>query len=152
MADRVHGHLIGRAFLLGAACGGRSMAGPAAVALTAGPVPARGLSGTRARRLIAASALAELVADKLPGVPSRLAPPALAARLVTAGASAAALARRDGATAALPVLAAVSGALAAGVAGARWRAWAGRGALPPVAAAVLEDLAVVGAAAAAVRP
>nr|BFE70253.1 hypothetical protein GCM10020092_035540 [Actinoplanes digitatis] len=86
-------------------------------------------------------------------MPSRLAPPALAARLVTAGASAAALARRDGATAALPVLAAVSGALAADAAGdARWRAWAGRGALPPVAAAVLEDLAVVGAAAAAVRP
>ncbi|MET8150651.1 hypothetical protein ACIBSW_11225 [Actinoplanes sp. NPDC049668] len=144
MADRALSHLVGRAFLLGAACGGRSMAGPAAVALTAGP--------GRARRLIVAAAGAELVADKLPGVPSRLSPPALAGRLVTAGSSAAALARRNGASAALPVLVAVSGALAAGVAGARWRAWAARGPLPPVAAAVLEDLAVVGAAAAAVRP
>jgi len=124
------------------------MTGPAAVALTgAAPGPA----GVRARRLIVAAAGAELVVDKLPGVPSRLTPPALAARLILAGVSAAVLARRDGGRATVPALLAASGALAGSVAGARWRGWASRRGFPPFAAAVLEDVAVIGTAAAVTR-
>ncbi|MEU7901680.1 hypothetical protein [Actinoplanes sp. NPDC049118] len=131
-----------RYLLLGAVTGGRSMTGPAVVALT-GPGPA----GTRARRLVVLAAGAEIVVDKLPGVPSRTAPPALAVRLVLAGVCAAALARRGGTGAVVPVLTAASGALAGSFAGARWRAWAGGRAMPALAAALLEDLAVIGTAA-----
>jgi uncharacterized membrane protein len=140
-----------RYLLLGAACGGRSMAGLAAVALTTDPGANAGLAGPRGRRLIVGAAGAEIVVDKLPGVPSRMTPPALAVRMVLAGVSAALLARRNGSPVAVPVLTAASGAWAGSLAGSRWRTWAGRHALPPVAAALLEDLAVIGTAAAVVR-
>ena len=55
-------------------------------------------------------ALGELVADKLPTTPSRLAPPALGGRVLLGGTAAVAEARRDGHD---PVLPALVGAAAA---------------------------------------
>src|SRR5690348_12952192 len=63
------------ATLLGAVCGVRTFTGPAALAL-------RGrVDGTPARVGLTLAAAGEAIGDKLPLVPSRTAPPALAARV-----------------------------------------------------------------------
>jgi uncharacterized membrane protein len=135
-----------RAAALGAATGGRSMTGLAAVALTTAPDGNSGwfarLAGPWGRRLTVAAALGEITADKFPRVPSRLAPPALAGRLVTGCVAAWALARRHGARPAVPVLVATGAVLAGSLAGARWRAYAQRRGWP-VVAAIAEDAVVV---------
>jgi uncharacterized membrane protein len=119
-----------RAVALGAASGSRSTAGVTAVALTS----ARGDSGRLASGLgstagtVTSGVLAagELVADKLPTTPSRLAPPALGGRLLLGGTSAAAVARRDGHDPALPALVGAASALGMSVLGSRLRAVAAR--------------------------
>jgi uncharacterized membrane protein len=115
-----------RAAALGAASGSRSSAGATAVALTSSRgdrgVLASGLGstpGTVASGLLAAG---ELVADKLPTTPSRLAGPALGARLLLGGTSAAAVARRDGDDSVLPAYVGAASALGAAVLGSRLRA------------------------------
>jgi uncharacterized membrane protein len=66
-------------------------------------------------------AAGELVADKLPTTPSRLAPPSLGGRLLFGGTSAAAVARRDGHDPVLPALVGAASALGMSVLGARLR-------------------------------
>ncbi|MFD9663526.1 hypothetical protein ACFWAY_18175 [Rhodococcus sp. NPDC059968] len=80
-----------RSAVIGVASGLRSSTGIAAALLSSRQGPAH------RTRLLGATALVggELVADKHPNVPSRLAPPALAGRVAAGGAGAAALAHRD---------------------------------------------------------
>ena len=115
-----------RAAALGAASGARSTLGVTAVALTSrrgdrGPV-ASGLGSTVGTVISGVAAAGELVADKLPTTPSRLAPPALGGRLLLGGTSAAAVARRDGHDPVLPAVVAAASALGASVLGSRLRA------------------------------
>jgi uncharacterized membrane protein len=114
-----------RAAALGAASGSRSTAGITAVAATSrrgdsGPL-ASGLGSTAGTAVSGVLALGELVADKLPTTPSRLAAPALGGRLLFGGSSAAAVARRDGHDPVLPALVGVASALGAAFLGARLR-------------------------------
>ena len=103
-----------RAAALGAASGSRSTAGVTAVALASRRgdrgVLASGLGSTAGTAASGVLAVGELVADKLPFVPSRLAGPALGGRVVLGGTAAVAQARRDGHE---PVLPAVVGAVTA---------------------------------------
>ena len=126
------------AALVGAASGMRTMSGPAALAL-------RGrLPGGPA---VAALAAGELVADKLPFVPPRTDPPALAARAASGAVSGSRLAGGPGAA---------LGALAA--AGSSFATMRARSALveltglPDPVVAVAEDGVALGAAALATAP
>jgi uncharacterized membrane protein len=119
-----------RAAALGAASGSRSVSGLAGVAFTSraddiGTVAAR-LGGRPGTALAALVSVGELVADKQPGVPSRLAPVGLVPRLALGATSAAAVARRDGHGSVLPALVGAASALGAAVLGVRLRAAAER--------------------------
>ena len=114
-----------RAAALGAASGSRSTAGVTAVALASrrgdpGRV-ASGLGSTAGTAVSGVLALGELVSDKLPATPSRLAPPALGGRVLLGGTAAAAEARRDGHDPVLPALVAAGVAVGAAVLGNRLR-------------------------------
>ncbi|PWW23649.1 hypothetical protein JD79_02824 [Geodermatophilus normandii] len=136
--------LLLRAALLGTAAGGRSSLGLAAPALTA---PAR-----LPVRLAALAAVAgEVVADKLPGTPSRTVPPSAAFRLASGAGGGALLARRGHAGVVLPVLAGAAGAAAGTLGGARWRARAGER-VPDWQAALAEDAVVLALATLACLP
>ncbi|MBY3552840.1 hypothetical protein HGI15_05405 [Modestobacter lapidis] len=137
--------LTARAALLGVATGGRSAVGLGAPALTT--------AGTARRRQVAAvAALAgELVTDKLPGTPPRTGRGALGARMVSAAGGAGQLAGREGANAALPVLAGVAGSAAGSFGGIAWRRWASTR-VPDWQAAVAEDLVAVTLGLLACRP
>jgi uncharacterized membrane protein len=105
-----------RAGLLGAATGARSATPLAALA-------AHG--GRRWVKVIAtAAAGGELVADKLPGIPSRVKPAPLAARIVTGALAAGLDAHRRDRGVVTPVLIGASAAAAASYVGAWWRAFA----------------------------
>jgi uncharacterized membrane protein len=115
-----------RAAALGAASGSRSASGIAAVALSsrpddAGQVASR-LGGRTGSILASLAAAGELVADKLPGVPSRLAPLGLIPRATLGATSAAAVARRDGHDPTLPGLVGAAAAIGMAVLGVRLRA------------------------------
>ncbi|TQS44064.1 DUF4126 domain-containing protein [Cryptosporangium phraense] len=134
-----------RSFVVGVVTGGRSMTGLAAAAGSGGdglPKPLAWLAGG-GRRAVLLGALGEIVADKLPGTPSRLAPPALAGRVVVGAVAGLLVASRAGRNPVVPVLVAGAGAVAGSVAGARWRAYAADRGWPAVPAALAEDLAVV---------
>ena len=114
-----------RAAALGAASGSRSTAGVTAVALASrrgdpGRL-ASGLGSTGGTSVSGVLALGELVADKLPFVPSRLSAPALGGRVLLGGTAAAAEARRDGHDPVLPALIGAAGAVGAAVLGSRLR-------------------------------
>jgi uncharacterized membrane protein len=68
------------ALLLGLAAGLRTFSAPAALALRARPL-------NSPRRLLLLAAVGELVADKLPGMPSRLQPRGLRGRLLSSAIS-----------------------------------------------------------------
>lgn len=145
--------LVVRSALLGVATGGRSslgLAGPVLSTRRAGRSlgPAGGRVGSTVSLLAVAG---ELVADKLPGTPSRLAGPGLPLRLVAGALGAGALAHRSHARAWLPVLAGAAGAAAGSYAGAGWRSWAGQR-LPGPGAALIEDAAALALAALASAP
>lgn len=76
---------VARAALLGLATGSRSFTGLAAQVLATPSLatrqPERALGRLRVKGLVGLVAAGELVGDKLPAVPSRLAPPVLASRL-----------------------------------------------------------------------
>ena len=129
--------LLLRAAALGAAAGGRSVTPLAAVA-------DRGFLRVAAR----AAALGELVVDKLPGTPSRLAPAPLAGRVVAGALAAGIYAHRRGRSVILPAAVAGAAAIAASYAGASWRSFAGRHGLD-LPAAIAEDAATVALARAA---
>jgi uncharacterized membrane protein len=132
-----------RAAALGAASGSRSVTGLAAVALTSrpddtGPVASR-LGGRTASTLSGLAAASELVADKLPGVPSRLAPLGLVPRAAFGATSAAAIARRDGHDPTLPGLVGAAAAVGMAVLGVSLRAMAQRSFGSDRPGAVVED-------------
>jgi uncharacterized membrane protein len=81
------------AMLLGAATGMRSTAGLGAVVLTRGPTLPSALRGRAAPPVAVLAISSELVIDKLPTTPSRLAPPGLIARVLLAGVAAAVVSR-----------------------------------------------------------
>lgn len=132
--------LISRAALLGAASGGRSLAGPAAV----------GLHGP-ARILALSAAAGELIVDKLPKAPSRLAPLPLAGRVALAGLAVGILARREHRNPVAPVLVASAAAIAGSVIGARWRSYAARRHWAALPVALAEDFVTYAVAATAGR-
>jgi uncharacterized membrane protein len=99
-----------------------------------------------ARRIAAVADGAELVADKLPGTPSRLDPPGLAGRLIFAGLAAAVLARSGHRGPVPAMLTASVAALAAAKIGHDARAVLDRR-LPDPVVAVAEDALAIGLAA-----
>jgi uncharacterized membrane protein len=126
------------AILVGAASGGRSQAGLAAAYLTA-PTPA----GPATRIAVASAAIGELIADKLPSTPSRLAPAGIAPRVALGATSAALLARRRGGHGVPVLVATVVGAGAAiggAILGAAWREAADNRGIPALPAALVEDV------------
>jgi uncharacterized membrane protein len=137
--------LVGRSLLLGVAAGSRSSLGPAGPLLTAAD------SGAVKKLSCLASVAAEVYADKQPGVPDRTSAGALPARLASGAGGAGLLARRQGANAALPVLAGVVGSAAGSFGGLGWRRWAGSR-MPDRQAALIEDGVAVVLALAACLP
>jgi uncharacterized membrane protein len=85
---------IGRSVAIGAATGGRSFSGIAAVGLSSAR-DERPLGNPLAKVLVSLLAAGELVLDKSPKAPDRLERRGLAGRMVFGGASAGLLARRD---------------------------------------------------------
>jgi hypothetical protein len=142
--------------LLAGATGARSMLGVAAVAraldetdIDAAHQPTRALAESRVRRATTALSAMEIVADKLPGIADRvdLAPivgRALGGAII--GAAVADLAGRDRRTAAL--IGAASAMIAAHLSFRLRRRLAA--AVPAVAAGTIEDVVVIGVAAAGV--
>ncbi len=131
---------VASAALLGAAGGMRTFVPPAALVLGGR------LGSGPGRFVILAAALGELAGDKLPAVPPRVQPPALAGRALVAALAGHRLAGREGAAAAATT-AAVS----------TLGTWKGRGAIvdatgaPDPAIAVAEDVLALSLAGLAVR-
>lgn len=137
--------LIGRSLLLGVAAGSRSSLGLAAPTLTAADTGA-------AKKLASLASLGgELYVDKQPATPERTSGAALPARLASGAGGAGLLARRQGANAALPVVAGLVGAAAGSWGGLGWRRWAGSR-MPDWQAALIEDGVAFVLAAAACLP
>jgi uncharacterized membrane protein len=137
--------LVLRAAMLGTAAGGRSSLGLAAPALTA---PSR--LPWPVRLAAVAAVVGEVVADKLPGTPSRTIAPSVAVRLASGAGGSALLARRGSGSGVLPVLAGAAGAAVGTLGGARWRGWASQR-VPDRQAALVEDVVVLALAALAGR-
>jgi uncharacterized membrane protein len=138
--------LLGRAAALGAATGMRATVALAALILRRNDGLPAALRHPAARPAAALADAGELVADKLPKTPSRLEPPGLASRVVSASLAAAVLAR-SGRQRPIPAMAVAS---AAAVAAAKL-CHDGRAALarhlPDPAVAVAEDALAIGLAA-----
>jgi uncharacterized membrane protein len=134
--------IYGRSLGIGAVAGLRSFTAPAAVHATgesiwAGP--------------FFCVAAGELVGDKLPITPSRLAPGPFGARLVSGGWCGGELAARAGGTRVVGIALGAAGAAAGAWLGYTIRAFLGERGLPPFGLAVLEDaIAIAGARAATV--
>ncbi|WP_206517989.1 hypothetical protein [Rhodococcus sp. X156] len=142
---RASAGLLTRSALLGVAAGGRSSLG------LAGPALSSRRTGGLARGGAVLGVAGEMVMDKLPTTPSRLAPPALAGRVASGGAGAVALSRREHAQPLVPATVGALGAFAGSHAGAAWRSWAA-GRMPDWQAALVEDVASVALAAVACLP
>lgn len=134
-----------RAFAIGVASGGRSVAGLGALSvLTPAKSPhLRLLSSPPAKGLLTLAAGAELVADKLPATPSRLESPAFASRVGTGAIAAAALARREDRSAVVATLLGAAGAVVGSRAGAAWRAAFATRSRPDWQGALIEDAVVL---------
>jgi uncharacterized membrane protein len=104
-------------------------------------VVAARLGSRTGKTLTGVAAAGELVADKLPGVPSRLGPPGLVPRVALGATSAAATARRDGSDPAVAGLVGLAAAVAGAVLGSRWRAVAQRRLGTDLPGALIEDAA-----------
>jgi uncharacterized membrane protein len=151
-----------QAFLIGTASGLRSMTGPAMLANAAKPgdfhLPGGSwefLESTTTARALAVCAAGELIADKLPFMPARIAPPALLARAALGAACGAALYSKDRRPAISPAiqgaLLGLGGALAASFAGYYLRRAATQRGVPDLAAALVEDGVALGTAVAVTR-
>ncbi|MCZ4077398.1 hypothetical protein O1W68_05530 [Rhodococcus sp. H36-A4] len=121
---------------IGKASGFRSSVGISAGLLTL-------FGGTEYRPLaVGASVFAiagEIVMDKLPSTRSRLSPPALGGRIVAGGGAAFAIARRRDEDAIPAAIIGGLSAVAGSYAGHAYRGWASTR-IPPLAAALAEDL------------
>jgi uncharacterized membrane protein len=146
-----------RPLVLGIVTGLRSQLG---LAVLAWSEPASGrdtralrlLRSTPGRQLAATAAAGELVADKLPSTPSRLLPPALAARVLSgAGIGALAVNSTDRRTVGIASLLGAAGAAAGSYAGAYYRKLAPRTHTPDLPWALGEDAVAAGLAATAVK-
>ena len=119
-----------KAAALGVATGSRSTAGVAALALTSSSADGGAVLSRLASRpgTVAAlgAAAGELVADKLPFTPSRLAASGMAPRLTLAAAAATGVARRDGESPEPAAVVATAAAVVGAVLGTRLRAVAAR--------------------------
>jgi uncharacterized membrane protein len=107
---------VGRSLAIGAATGGRSFSGIAAVSLSSAR-DERPLGNPVAKVLVGLLAVGELVLDKSPKAPNRLEPRGLAGRMVFGGASAGLLARRHSAPPIPQVVVGMAAALTAAFAG-----------------------------------
>jgi len=126
---------LAMAWGLGALSGSRSMLGPAVVARSALPLPAR--------RVLSLLAAGELAADKSPRIPARTSALPLAGRIVMGAAAAATFAKRKRLQAAL---AGAAGALASTYACFYLRRFAtNQLRIPNVVAGVVEDAAALSA-------
>jgi len=151
-ADRSEtwGRTVAGSVLLGAATGLRSQIAVATLIVRGDPNLPAALRSAWAPRVAVAAAGGELVADKLPSAPSRLAPPGLVARLAF-GALAAGLRARTHGGAVVPAAAVGAGAaVVAARLGHDIRAGLSKGA-PAIAATVEDELAVGLAIAGATR-
>ncbi|WP_150245158.1 hypothetical protein [Nocardiopsis quinghaiensis] len=136
------GSAMVRTVMLGLAAGSRG---------TLGSAPLWAVSGPGKRVSMALVVLGEFSGDKVPGIPSRLAWPSLAARVASAGTGGALLARSLGAPAALGAVIAAGASPVGAAAGVGWRRyWNGTG-RPGWIGGVLEDACVVALAGAACR-
>lgn len=142
-------HVFWRAAVIGLAAGARSMT-PIAALARSDHSGIGALSSPWGRRLTAVAALGELVADKLPSTPSRLAPAPFAGRLAAGALAGYALARGHRAPVVVPMLVAAAASAAGSYAGAAWRSSAAQHSLA-VPAAVAEDGVAVLLSDAAVR-
>ena len=111
------GRIVGRSLLLGLAAGGRSSLGYFAAALS---------SGSTATTVAAAAVAGEVVADKLPVIPSRLDAAPLMGRVAAGAVGGLALARRERSSVVLPAMVGAGGAVLGSVLGAAWREVAAR--------------------------
>ncbi|QCB94866.1 hypothetical protein [Cellulomonas shaoxiangyii] len=140
-----------RSAALGLAAGGRAAVG-VAVPVLAATAGRRGAGATLARTAARAALAGEAVTDKLPGLPSRLVPPMLVARVLSGAGGAVALAlveRRRVPVVVLAGAAGAAGAFAGAVGGASWREWAaehGPAFLSGRAAGLAEDALVLATA------
>jgi len=142
---------LGPAAALGAATGMRSTVALAALILRRNDGLPAALRHPAARVAAAIAGASELVIDKLPMTPSRLEPPGLAGRVVSASLAAAVLAR-SGHQRPIPAMAMASAAaLAAAKVGHDARAVLARH-LPDPAVAVAEDALAIGLATLGSRP
>jgi uncharacterized membrane protein len=135
-----------RAAVLGAAAGLRGTVAVAALVVRRSDGLPAVLRRPAARRIAAFAAGAELVIDKLPMTPSRLDPPGLTGRLISASLAAAVLARSEHRSPIPAVLTASAAALASARIGHDARAALARR-LPDPVVAVAEDALAIGLAA-----
>lgn len=138
--------VLQRGAVLGAATGMRSTVALAALVVRRSDGLPAALRHPAARRIAAVADGAELVADKLPMTPSRLDPPGLAGRLISAGLAAAVLARSAHRAPIPAVLTASAAALVAARICHDARAALARR-VPDPAVAVAEDALAIGLAA-----
>ncbi|WP_257462057.1 DUF4126 family protein [Archangium lipolyticum] len=135
---------------LGAVAGMRTFSAPAILSILftreGGAVQDRlgkALSSKAGGRTLSVLALGELVGDKLPNIPVRTAPPALAGRILSGALVGAALARRDKQPLLGPVLLGAAAAVASSYAFSALRRFAThRLHIPNVVAGLLEDALV----------
>lgn len=151
-----------RSVLSGAATGGRTFTGLAALTLTTPKTPTGTpvavLAKPWVKALVALIASQELVIDKLPNTPSRLQPGPLVVRSLTGAGTGILIARRGPNSVSRGRSVMVGCALTGGAAaigaswlGARWRQWAAPRLGSDFFAAALEDAAVIALAYAATR-
>jgi len=148
------------AALLAAATGLRSSAAPAFLSRAAScgrlslpgrPLLLRRLGDPRVAALLAAALAGEMVADKLPFVPDRTSPPALAGRMLSGALAGLLVFREAGLGAASGALAGAAVAAASAHAGYRLRGYAAGRGLPDLPVALAEDAAVLACGAAFLR-
>ena len=129
-----------RPFASGVVAGLRSMTGPATA-----------LRGSSWQRVLPVLAISEFIVDKLPGVPARTIPPALAVRIVTGAVCGAVTSKRCGGSRSLGAILGGAGAVGAAYAGAAYRKAAAERNVPPILAGLIEDALAVTLGIAAAR-
>jgi uncharacterized membrane protein len=143
------GHLV-RAALAGAATGLRSTAGVGALVETGSPGVTGAFAARPVRVVAALGVTGELVVDKLPNTPSRLAPPGLLARVALGAVAGAVIARASRRRLVPAMVVAATAAVVSARVGHDLRAAASTR-VPPLAAAIGEDAIAIGLAVAAAR-